>query len=153
MRKDNNFVRSFIYYYDRMRLFFDLVCMSFLVFFMRIWIAKIFWYSGLTKITSWQTTVFLFKDEYKVPFLPPELAAVLATIFELGCPVLLVMGLATRFATLPLLGMTAVIQFTYLQHTDHLYWAILLGTLLFYGPGSLSLDRYIEVKFAKRLRG
>jgi DoxX len=76
----------------------------------RISIAAVFWNSGLTKLASWQTTVVLFRDEYKVPMLPPELAATLAASVELTCPVLLVLGLATRLATLPMLGMTFVIE-------------------------------------------
>jgi putative oxidoreductase len=57
-------------------------CMPLLVLGMRIWMARIFWYSGLTKISSWQGTVFLFKNEYKVPVIPPEIAAYMATTFE-----------------------------------------------------------------------
>src|SRR5262249_23332099 len=72
----------------------------------RVSIAALFWNSGLTKIASWQTTIVLFRDEYKVPLLPPELAATLAATVELSCPVLLVLGLATRLATLPMLAMT-----------------------------------------------
>lgn len=121
-----------------------------LVLFMRFWMAKIFWYSGLTKISSWQSTVFLFKEEYKVPVIPPEIAAYFAISFELACPVLLVLGLGARFATLPMLAMTAVIQFTYLDLIDHRYWAMLLALILFYGPGSLSLDHLILKKFGKR---
>lgn len=123
------------------------IALPLLVLFMRVWMAKIFWYSGLTKISNWQSTVFLFKEEYKVPFIPPEIAASFATSFELACPVLLVFGFATRLATLPLLAMTAVIQFTYIDLIDHRYWAMLLALILFYGPGSLSLDHLIFKKF------
>ncbi len=115
-----------------------------LVFFMRFWMAKIFWYSGLTKISNWQSTVYLFKEEYKVPIIPPEIAAYFATAFELACPVLLVLGLATRLATIPMLAMTAVIQFTYLDLIDHTYWAVLFAFILFYGPGTISLDHFIS---------
>jgi putative oxidoreductase len=68
----------------------------------RVSVAAVFWNSGLTKLASWQTTIVLFRDEYKVPALPPELAATLAASVELTCPVLLVLGLATRLATLQL---------------------------------------------------
>lgn len=119
-----------------------------LIFFMRFWMARIFWYSGLVKISSWQSTLFLFQHEYKVPIIPPELAAYFATAIELSCPILLVFGIATRFATLPMLAMTAVIQFTYLHLIDHFYWAILLGTILLYGPGTLSIDYWIRRKMA-----
>lgn len=125
--------------------------MPLLVLFMRFWMAKIFWYSGLTKISSWDATVYLFKEEYKVPIVPPELAAYFATGFELLCPVLLVLGFASRLATLPLLAMTAVIQFTYLDLIDHRYWAMLLCLIFFYGPGKFSVDHlfkkiYINLK-------
>ena len=66
----------------------------------RIAIAAVFWSSGLTKIASWDTTIALFRDEYMVPLLPPELAAVMSATFELSCSALIVVGLATRLATL-----------------------------------------------------
>ena len=78
---------------------------------LRLWIARVFFNSGLTKIQDWDTTVLLFQEEYKVPLLPPDLAALLGTAFELGMPILLVAGLMTRVAALPLLGMSLVIQF------------------------------------------
>ena len=114
-----------------------------LVLFMRIWMAKIFWYSGLTKIASWQSTIYLFKYEYAVPVIPPELAAILATVTELSAPGLLTLGFMTRLAAIPMLCMTAVIQFTYLDLNEHLYWAVLLGTIILYGPGKYSLDRLL----------
>ena len=117
---------------------------SALVFFMRFWVAKIFWYSGLTKISSWQSTVFLFKYEYAVPFISAEIAALMATAMELSMPILLVVGLMSRLAAIPLLCMTIVIQFTYLELIDHLYWAILLCTIIFYGAGRYSLDHIIS---------
>ena len=76
----------------------------------RIAIAAVFWSSGLTKIASWDTTIALFRDEYMVPLLPPEIAAAWSAAFELSCSPLIVLGLATRLATLPLLGMTFVIE-------------------------------------------
>ena len=71
-----------------------------LQFLLRFSIAAVFWHSGMTKIASWDTTIALFRDEYMVPILPPELAASLAATVELTCPLLLVLGLATRLATL-----------------------------------------------------
>ncbi len=76
----------------------------------RLAIASVFMKAGLTKTASWEFTVQLFADEYKVPVLPPEVAALMAATFELSCATLLALGLATRAATLPLLGMIAVIQ-------------------------------------------
>ena len=108
----------------------------------RIAIAAVFWSSGLTKIASWETTIALFRDEYRVPLLPPELAAVISATFELSCSVLIVVGLATRLATLPLLGMTFVIEvFVYPEYwTQHLMWVSVLLFLLTKGAGVFSLD-------------
>lgn len=144
------FISTIITIYLSVLKVFEKIGLPVLMLFMRLWMAKIFWYSGLTKISNWQSTVFLFKEEYKVPIIPPEIAAYFATSFELICPVLLVLGLGTRLATLPMLAMTAVIQFTYLDLIDHRYWAMLLALILFYGPGTLSLDQVISKKFNKR---
>ena len=112
----------------------------------RLAIAGVFFRAGLTKITSWEPTVALFRDEYRVPLLAPEVAAALATTFELGCSILLVLGLATRLATLPLLGMIAVIQlFVYPgAWPEHLTWASILIFLLTRGAGAIALDRLLR---------
>jgi putative oxidoreductase len=109
----------------------------------RLAIASVFLKAGLTKIASWETTVQLFADEYKVPVLAPEHAAIMATTFELGCSTLLILGLGTRLATLPLLGMIAVIQtFVYPgAYSEHLTWGSILLFLLTRGGGAWSLDR------------
>ena len=119
---------------------------------MRIAVGAVFLNSGLLKINSWEFAVKLFEDEYKVPLLDPVLAARLAVFCELTFPVLLIIGLATRLATLPLLGMIAVIQtFVYPQAwTEHLLWASILIFLLSRGPGAISLDHLIEHRFAGR---
>jgi putative oxidoreductase len=113
---------------------------------MRISVGAVFFNSGLLKINSWELAVKLFQDEYKVPLLDPVWAACLATFNELTFSVLVVIGLATRIATLPLLGMIGVIQtFVYPQAwTEHLLWASILVFLLTRGPGELSLDHLIE---------
>jgi putative oxidoreductase len=118
--------------------------LSILQLMFRIAIAAVFWSSGLTKIASWDTTIALFRDEYMVPLLPPELAAVMSATFELSCSALIVVGLATRLATLPLLGMTFVIEvFVYPEYwAMHLMWASILLFLLTKGPGVFSLDYY-----------
>ncbi|MFZ4125349.1 MAG: DoxX family protein [Rickettsiales bacterium] len=113
----------------------------------RLWIAVVFFKSGLVKIDDFETTILLFAEEYNVPFIPPELAAYSGTFFELTCPVLLTLGFGTRFAALTLLAMTAVIQFTYLDHVQHYYWAILLTGLIIHGGGKWSLDRVLLRKF------
>jgi putative oxidoreductase len=111
----------------------------------RFSIASVFWHAGMTKIASWDTTISLFRDEYMVPVLPPQLAATMAATVELSCPVLLVLGLATRLATLPMLGMTFVIEvFVYPeQWIEHLMWASILLFILTRGPGPLALDHVI----------
>ena len=126
-----------------------------LQFLPRFSIASVFWHSGMTKIASWDTTIALFRDEYGVPILPPELAASLAATVELTCPVLLVLGLATRLATLPMIGMTFVIEvFVYPeQWIEHLMWASILVLILTRGPGVLSLDHLIARKFLHGRKG
>jgi len=112
---------------------------------MRVGIGAVFWNAGLTKITSWQTTVVLFHDEYRVPLLPPELAAYVATAVEFSCPVLLFLGLGARLATLPMLAQTLVIQvFVYPEDwIEHLIWAAMLLVILTRGPGPVSVDRFL----------
>lgn len=124
-------------------------------FLLRLGIAAVFWHSGMTKIASWDTTIALFRDEYMVPILPPELAASLAATVELTCPVLLVLGLAARLATLPMLGMTFVIEaFVYPeQWIEHLMWASILLFILTRGPGTLSLDHLLARKFLRGRNG
>ena len=118
--------------------------LSLLQLLFRISVASVFWHSGLTKIASWQTTVVLFRDEYRVPLLPPEIAATLAATTELSMPVLLVLGLFTRLATLPLIGMVFVIEvFVYPEFWSmHLMWTTILLFLLTKGPGAFSLEHY-----------
>ena len=117
---------------------------------LRAGVAGVFWKSGMTKLANWELTVQLFADEYKVPVLPPELAAYLGTAAELVCPVLILLGLGARLGAAALLGMTFVIQvFVYPSNwSEHLLWASILLTILAHGPGRLSLDHLI----ARRLR-
>src|SRR5713226_4832658 len=116
---------------------------------LRLAVATVFWNSAMTKLANWNTAVELFVEEYKVPLLPPELAAYMAVSIELTTPVLLVLGLATRAAALVLLGMTAVIEvFVYPQAwPTHIQWAAMLLVLLCRGPGELSFDRWIRLRF------
>jgi putative oxidoreductase len=118
---------------------------------MRIGVGAAFFRSGLLKVNSWEFAVQLFRDEYKVPLLDPQLAAQVATVVELGVPLFLFAGLATRPATLPLLGMIAVIQiFVYPNAwSDHLLWGSILVFLLTRGPGAISLDHLIASKVVR----
>lgn len=118
----------------------------------RFGIASIFFLSARTKVDGWLTVsdgaLFLFAEEYKVPLLPPEIAAHLATYAEHLFPILLVLGLATRLSALALLGMTAVIQFFVYPDAwpTHLTWAGLMLYLIGRGGGALSLDRAFGIK-------
>jgi putative oxidoreductase len=111
----------------------------------RLAIASVFLPAGLLKLASWESTIALFQDEYKIPMLAPAVAAVMATAFELVCSALLIMGLATRLATLPLLGQILTIQlFVYPQAWhEHLVWGSILLFLLTRGAGTFSMDYLI----------
>ncbi|WP_316151533.1 DoxX family protein [Cupriavidus sp. BIC8F] len=113
---------------------------------LRLAVATIFWNSAMTKLANWDTAVELFREEYRVPLVPPELAAYLAVSIELATPVLLVLGLATRPVALILLGMTTVIEiFVYPQAwPTHIQWAAMLLVLLARGAGRFSLDWLIR---------
>ncbi len=111
----------------------------------RAYIAQVFFLSGLTKLRDWDTTLLLFTEEYAVPLLSPEVAAVLGTAGELVLPVLLLVGLAGRFAAL---GLSVVNAVAVLSLADiapaalqqHITWGVLLAALALYGVGRWSLD-------------
>lgn len=115
----------------------------------RVGMAAVFFQSGRTKVegllTVSESAYELFREEYRVPLLPPELAAHLAAYAEHLFPILLVLGLGTRLSAAALLGMTAVIQiFVYPDAwPTHLTWATLLAGVVARGPGAWSLDRRI----------
>jgi putative oxidoreductase len=119
---------------------------AFLAIPLRLAMATVFWNSAMTKLASWETAVALFTDEYRLPILPPELAAYIAVSIELTMPVLLVLGLATRPAAAVMLGMTAVIEvFVYPQAwPTHIQWAAMLLVLLARGAGKFSIDWLIH---------
>ena len=123
---------------------------SLLLLVARLGIAAVFFQSGRTKVEGWLTitdsTYYLFDTDYKLPFVPPELAAPMATYAEHLFPILLVLGLGTRFAALGLLGMTTVIEvFVYPDAwPTHLSWAALLLPLIAKGGGAISLDRLLR---------
>jgi putative oxidoreductase len=120
---------------------------SLLLLVQRLGIAAIFFQSGRTKVEGWftipDTTYELFRYEYSGVPLPPEFAAVMATVGEHVFPILLVLGLFTRLSALALLGMTLTIQiFVYPDAwPTHLSWAGLLLPLIALGGGRFSLDR------------
>jgi putative oxidoreductase len=122
----------------------------------RLEVAQVFLRSGLVKIGNWNGTLYLFHNEYRVPLLPPDLAAWLGTFGELFFPPLLALGLATRFAALSLsvVNVVAVISFWHVLHDNeaalasHLYWGLLLLVTLCHGAGGLSLDHFVRRKLA-----
>ncbi|MCU0955753.1 MAG: DoxX family protein [Hydrogenophaga sp.] len=139
-----------------------------LAFIARFSIAAVFWKSGQTKIEGLaidivsgtftlgmprlsDNAVFLFKEEYKLPVLPPELGAVLAALGEHILPILILLGLATRLSALGLLVMTLVIQvFVYPDaYATHGTWAAVLLYLMAHGPGKLSIDAWIASRHGR----
>ena len=123
----------------------------------RLYVAKVFFWSGLTKLRDWEITVALFTDEYHVPLLPPEAAALLGTAGELALPVLLVLGLAGRFAALGLsvVNLVAVISLAEIAEAalmQHVFWGSLLLGLVLWGPGRWSVDHLIAPRLLASLR-
>jgi len=121
----------------------------------RVFVATVFFKSGLTKVASWATTVSLFENEYAVPLLSPEAAAALGTTVELVFPVLLVLGLGGRLSAFVLFvfNIVAVVSYPDLGEVglrDHQMWGLLLLVTLLHGPGKLSLDHLIGRRFLGR---
>ena len=117
----------------------------------RLWVANVFWKSGLTKIASWESTLYLFEYEYQVPLLSPAMAAYLGTAAELTLPVFLALGLGGRWAAaaLFLFNIVAVVSYPSLNPAgilQHQLWGLMLLIPLFYGPGKISLDYFIRRK-------
>lgn len=146
---------------------FERIPNTLIAFIARFAIAAIFWSSGQTKIEGlainivsgdfvlgWprlsDTALALFQDEYKLPFLAPEVAAPMAALAEHVLPLLVLVGLATRFSALALLGMTLVIQFFVYPgaYALHGSWVALLLYLMARGPGKLSVDHWLATRHA-----
>jgi len=118
---------------------------------LRLFPAAVFWASARTKVEGFHivpSTYYLFENEYKLPLVPPDIAAVMATLAEHTFSVALVLGLATRLSALALLGMTTVIEvFVYPEAwREHGLWAACFLALIARGPGGWSLDRLIGLE-------
>jgi len=133
----------------------NFILKPFLTLGFRLYVAYVFFNSGLTKIASWSSTLSLFKDDYKVPLLPPELAAYMATAGELALPVLLVLGFLSRPAALALFVLNAVAAYSLSQtdfasvagHWQHITWGTMIAVIFAFGPGAISLDKWISNKW------
>jgi putative oxidoreductase len=115
---------------------------------LRVYVSRVFFLSGLTKLHDWNITLALFRNEYHVPLLPPAIAAVLGTSAELGLPILLVLGFGTRAAAAALFAFNVVAAISYPGISaaglkDHVLWGALLLVPFFYGPGKLSIDHLL----------
>lgn len=122
----------------------------------RVLIFRAFFNAGMTKINDWENTLFLFEYEYAVPILPPDVTAYLATSFELGMSSLILVGLLTRLAVLPLFAMALTIQFVLgaanpaYSNIEHFYWMTILLMLFVRGAGPLSLDHLLARRLGLR---
>jgi putative oxidoreductase len=124
----------------------------------RLYIAQVFFQSGLTKIRDFDTTIALFMDEYHVPLLDPTVAAYMGTTAELCLPVLLVLGLGGRFAAAGLFVLNAVAVLSLMDvapaaFQQHMFWGSLLAALLLWGPGKWSVDRFTTPWLRSRICG
>jgi putative oxidoreductase len=115
---------------------------------------SVFIRSGTQKLSDWSATLMLFDNEYHVPLLPPHLAAYLSVCIEIGCAVMVLLGLGTRIAVAVLFGLISIIQiFIYPEAwPDHIQWFAFMLILLARGPGALSFDALIRRKVDQQMK-
>jgi putative oxidoreductase len=128
----------------------------------RVWVSWQFLKSGWLKVSSWDTTLWLFRDEYRVPLLPPEVAAVAGTAGELAFPLLLIAGLFGRIGALGLSAVNAMAVVSYAHVllaegaeaalAQHVLWGFMLAVLVVFGCGRYTVDRWLESHAAARCR-
>ncbi len=150
----NQLIEKYRFLSDRVMQAFGV--QDYLLLFLRVWIAKIFYLSGRSKVgsgflTPSDLTVMLFEEEYALPFVDPDVAAHLALYAETFLPLMLMVGLGSRFAAAGLMGMTLVIQlFVYPGYfPEHTTWIAALLPIVMMGAGRLSLDRLLVLRIAK----
>lgn len=120
---------------------------------LRLYVARVFFNSGMVKLGNWTGTLGLFQNEYHVPLLPPYAAAVLGTAAEVGLPVFLAFGLGTRAAAFALFVFNIVAATSYPDLSpagvkDHILWGTILLVTLFYGPGKIAIDEWLRRRYA-----
>ncbi len=121
---------------------------------LRIWVAKVFFQSGLVKIQSWDSTLMLFEYEYAVPLLSPTFAAYLGTAAELILPVFLLIGLLSRPTAIALFifNILAVLSYPDISVAgvkDHMLWGMMLAVTFIHGPGKISMDYWMFKRYLK----
>lgn len=130
----------------------------FVVLGIRAYLCKIFFWSGWLKLTAWSSTLYLFEHEYKIVGMSPLMAAYVGTAAELTLPIFLILGLGARIpaAALFIFNIFNVIYYPLLLKPefaaalkDNIIWGILIGILMLYGPGKLSIDCWIQRRFCK----
>lgn len=152
----NNFFYISVSVYNHLRNFSNLTQPLFHLG-VRFYLAWVFFASGLTKIEDWETTLWLFEEEYSVPFLNYQVAAFLGTAGELILPVMLVLGFGARFAAigLSIVNLVAVISLADIApaaYILHVLWGILLLHIVLFGAGYISIDRWVRAKVTVRAR-
>jgi putative oxidoreductase len=135
---------------------------SVLLFGTRLYVGWQFWKSGSLKLSSWPSTLDLFRSEYHVPLLPPDVAAVAGTFGELFFPALLFIGLFSRVGALGAFFVNAMAVISYRQVLlaegseaalgQHILWGFMLLVLAIIGPGRIALDTWLESRSARRCR-
>lgn len=142
----------YLWQHETFGLLFKLLNPALLV--MRLYIAQIFFLSGLTKLRDWDSTLFLFQEEYHVPLLPPELAAYLGTGGELLLSPLLALGFLTRFSAIGLFAVNLVAALSLPDMPQaamnlHILWGMTIGMLIVLGGGFISMDAFTTRRVSK----
>ena len=128
----------------------------------RLYVSQVFFRAGMLKLADWSSTLALFRDTYKVPLLPSELAAYVGTFGELAFPVLIVLGLAGRVGAAGLFAVNVMAVVSYLDLfgfecpagiNSHYYWGAILLALVVFGPGKISLDELLLRRFGLKQVG